>query len=325
MRCQSLPVTSRKTQTFALRARLNAFSAAPATVEGMTKLLAVDGTNLLYRSYHALSASGLSHAGRPVWAVHGLVLQLAKAIEHVCPSHVVVAFDTPGGCPARREIDPGYKATRTSPSEDLAVQLSWAPAVLRQIGVSAIETPGWEADDLLASAVNAASATGASSVIVTSDRDAYQLLGEDVTLRTPDEKTVTVESLMESHGVSPAGYAVLAALRGEPSDNLPGVPGVGPKIAARLVTRFGSLDAISTASDEELLTVVGAKTLTSLRENLHLAKRSAQVATLRRDLPVDIDAAHLAALDPVKVAERLNQLGLASAGRRLGAALTALR
>jgi 5'-3' exonuclease len=291
----------------------------------MTKLLAVDGTNLLYRSYHALAASGLSHAGRPVWAVHGLVLQLAKAIEHASPSHLIVAFDTPGGCPARREIDPGYKATRTSPVEDLAVQLSWAPTVLRQIGVAAVEASGWEADDLLASAVSAASAAGSASVIVTSDRDAYQLLGDEVTLRTPDEKTVTVASLVESHGVSPAGYAVLAALRGEPSDNLPGVPGVGPKIAARLVARFGSLDAIAAASDEDLLTIVGAKTLASLRENLHLAQRSARVATLRRDLPVDIGAARLAAVDPVDVTERLTQLGLASAGRRLGAVLTALR
>jgi DNA polymerase-1 len=205
------------------------------------------------------------------------------------------------------------------------VQLSWAPTVLRQIGLAAVEAAGWEADDLLASAVHTASAAGSASVIVTSDRDAYQLLGDVVTLRTPDEKTVTVESLAEVHGVSPAGYAVLAALRGEPSDNLPGVPGVGPKIASRLVVRFGSLDAIARASDEDLLTIVGTKTLASLRENLHLAQRSAQVATLRRDLPVDLDAAHLAAIDPSTITERLTQLGLTSAGRRLAAALTALR
>ena len=290
----------------------------------MSTLLALDGTNLLYRSYHALSGSGLSHAGRPVWAVHGLVLQMVKAIEHASPSHLVVAFDTPGGCPHRRAIDPGYKATRHAPVEDLAVQLSWAPTVLRQIGVAAVECEGWEADDLLASAVTTATGQGLSSVIVTSDRDAYQLLGERVTLRTPDEKTVTVASLEATHGVSPSGYAVLAALRGEPSDNLPGVPGVGAKTATRLVARFGSLDAIAAASDEDLLTLIGPKTLASLRENLHLSQRSARVAALRQDLPVDLGAAALDRLDPTAVTERLRTLGLESAGRRLGNALSRL-
>ena len=287
----------------------------------MSKLLALDGTNLLYRSYHALSGSGLSHAGRPVWAVHGLLLQMVKALDHAAPSHLVVAFDTPGGCPARREIDPGYKATHHAPAEDLAVQLSWAPTVLRQLGISAVELAGWEADDLLASAVTVASAHGFSSTIVTSDRDAYQLLAEDVSLRTPDEKTVTVESLAVSHGVSPTGYAVLAALRGEPSDNLPGVPGVGAKTAAKLVARFATLDGIAHASDLDLRAVVGAKTVTSLRDNLHLSQRSARVATLRRDLPVDLAAGALAPLDPATVTERLRTLGLESAGRRLGSVL----
>ena len=289
------------------------------------RLLALDGTNLLYRSFHALSDTGLTHAGRPVWAVHGLLLQIAKMIEATRPSHLLVAFDTRHGCAWRRELDPGYKATRTAPVPDLAQQLSWAPSALRQAGLLVCDDPAHEADDILASAVTMAEARGVSSVVVTSDRDAYQLLSPLVTVRTPENKVVTVESLLVSHGVSPQGYALLAALRGEPSDNLPGVQGVGDKLAARLVQTFGSLDALETASDEDLRKVLGPKGILALRRDLHLARRSAGVATLRRDLPLPLETSTVAALDPSLVERALAECGLQTAGRRLAAALRPVR
>lgn len=289
------------------------------------RLLALDGTNLLYRSFHALSDTGLTHAGRPVWAVHGLLLQIAKMIEATRPSHLLVAFDTRHGCAWRRELDPGYKATRTAPVPDLAQQLSWAPSALRQAGLLVCDDPDHEADDILASAVTMAEARGVSSVVVTSDRDAYQLLSPLVTVRTPENKVVTVESLLVSHGVSPQGYALLAALRGEPSDNLPGVQGVGDKLAARLVQTFGSLDALETASDEDLRKVLGPKGILALRRDLHLARRSAGVATLRRDLPLPLETSTVAALDPSLVERALAECGLQTAGRRLAAALRPVR
>lgn len=289
------------------------------------RLLALDGTNLLYRSFHALSGTGLTHAGRPVWAVHGLLLQIAKMIEATRPSHLLVAFDTRHGCAWRRELDPGYKATRTAPVPDLAQQLSWAPSALRQAGLLVCDDPDHEADDILASAVTMAEARGVSSVVVTSDRDAYQLLSPLVTVRTPENKVVTVESLLVSHGVSPQGYALLAALRGEPSDNLPGVQGVGDKLAARLVQTFGSLDALETASDEDLRKVLGPKGILALRRDLHLARRSAGVATLRRDLPLPLETSTVAALDPSLVERALAECGLQTAGRRLAAALRPVR
>jgi DNA polymerase-1 len=289
------------------------------------RLLALDGTNLLYRSFHALSGTGLTHAGRPVWAVHGLLLQIAKMIEATRPSHLLVAFDTRHGCAWRRELDPGYKATRTAPVPDLAQQLSWAPSALRQAGLLVCDDPAHEADDILASAVTMAEARGVSSVVVTSDRDAYQLLSPLVTVRTPENKVVTVESLLVSHGVSPQGYALLAALRGEPSDNLPGVQGVGDKLAARLVQTFGSLDALETASDEDLRKVLGPKGILALRRDLHLARRSAGVATLRRDLPLPLETSTVAALDPSLVERALAECGLQTAGRRLAAALRPVR
>jgi len=284
-------------------------------------LLALDGTNLLYRSFHALSGTGLSHAGRPVWAVHGLLLQIAKMVEVVRPTHLLVAFDTRHGCAWRREIDPGYKATRTPPVQDLAQQLSWAPSPLRQAGLLVCDDPEHEADDILASAVTQAEGRGVRSVVVTSDRDAYQLLSAMVSVRTPEGKVVTVESLKVSHGVSPQGYALLAALRGEPSDNLPGISGVGDKTAARLVQEFGSFEALEAVSDEELRKVLGPKGIVSLRRDLPLARRSATVATLRRDLPLPLVASSLAALDVDALERALTTCGLQGAGRRLGSAL----
>jgi DNA polymerase-1 len=208
---------------------------------------------------------------------------------------------------------------------DLAQQLSWAPSALRQAGLLVCDDPDHEADDILASAVTMAEARGVSSVVVTSDRDAYQLLSPLVTVRTPENKVVTVESLLVSHGVSPQGYALLAALRGEPSDNLPGVQGVGDKLAARLVQTFGSLDALETASDEDLRKVLGPKGILALRRDLHLARRSAGVATLRRDLPLPLETSTVAALDPSLVERALAECGLQTAGRRLAAALRPVR
>lgn len=300
---------------------------APAITVGVVPepcLLAVDGTNLLYRSFHALSGTGLSHAGRPVWAVHGLLLQIAKMVDAARPTHLVVAFDTRHGCSWRRELDPGYKATRTPPVQELAQQLSWAPSPLRQAGLVVCDDPAHEADDILASAVTLAEARGVRSVVVTSDRDAYQLLSPMVSVRTPDGKVVTVDSLRDAYGVSPQGYALLASLRGEPSDNLPGVAGVGEKTAAKLVQAFGSFDAIEAASDEELRKVLGPKGIVSLRRDLPLARRSATVATLRRDLPLDLKASALATLDVEALERALTMCGLQGASRRLGFALRAL-
>lgn len=287
-------------------------------------LLALDGTNLLYRSFHALSGTGLTHAGRPVWAVHGLVLQIAKMVEAVRPTHLLVAFDTRHGCAWRRDIDPGYKATRTPPVQELAQQLSWAPSPLRQAGLLVCDDPEHEADDILASAVTHAEARGVRSVVVTSDRDAYQLLSPMVAIRTPEGKVVTVDALHATHGVSPQGYALLAALRGEPSDNLPGVTGVGDKTAAKLVQVFGSFEALEAASDEDLRKVLGPKGIVALRRDLPLARRSATVATLRRDLPLPLVSSALTSLDVDALERALTTCGLQGASRRLGAALRTL-
>lgn len=286
------------------------------------KLLVLDGTNLLYRSFHALAGSGLTYAGRPVWAVHGLLLQIAKAVEFSSPTHVVVAFDTPGGCPSRLALDPGYKQNRKAPAEELVSQLAWAPNVLRQSGLFVATASGWEADDVIASYATAAASAGLDVLMVTSDRDAYQLLSERVSLRTPDEKFIDLAALRRDHGVTPSGYALLAALRGEPGDNLPGIAGVGPKTALKLVDKFGDLESIASSSEEELVALVGPKTAAAVRRDIALARRTAEVARLNRGLPVDLYASRLVAVDADAARRSLEALGLPTAARRLSTALT---
>lgn len=284
------------------------------------RVLAVDGTNLLYRSHHALGRSGLSHAGRPIWAVHGTLLQIAKAVHNERPTHVLVALDMPGGCPSRRAAQPLYKANRTSPVPELASQLGWAPSALTQLGLQVCGIDNWEADDVLASAVTAAANRGWAATVVTSDRDAYQLLSEQVRVLTPDEKLVTVESLQTEKGLTPAQYANLAALRGEPSDNLPGVESVGAVTAAKLLARFGDLDRIFAATDRELREVVGVKTLANLRRDEGTARTTAAVAQLRRDLPV-VEPTAIAEIDLHRCRHVGVEIGLPQASAKLAWAL----
>jgi 5'-3' exonuclease len=283
-------------------------------------VLAVDGTNLLYRAHHALGRSGLSHAGRPIWAVHGTVIQIAKAIQAEQPTHLLVAFDLPGGCPSRRAMQPLYKGTRSAPVPELASQLGWAPSALTQLGLGVCGVQDWEADDVLASAATAALARGWDVTVLTSDRDAYQLLEGRLQVLTPDEKRVTVDSLQAEKGLTPAQYADLAALRGEPSDNLPGVEGIGTVTATKLLARFGDLDSIFAASDAELRQVIGAKTLLNLRRDEATARTTAAVARLRRDLPVTAPVT-LSELDLERCRHVGVEIGLPQAAAKLAHAL----
>lgn len=284
-------------------------------------LLVVDGTNLLYRSHHALSRSDLRHAGRPVWAVHGLLTSLARLIRHTQPSGMVVAFDSPGGCPHRRALQPAYKATRKPPELDLGYQLEWAPRLLTQCGLYAWQAEGWEADDGLASACERMAALRGRSTVVSSDRDVYQLATGLVDIRQPDGTPVTDAVAREKYGVSLALYPHMAALRGEPSDNLPGVAGVGAKTASRLVAAFGSLEGVLTASDDALRAIVGPSLVNSLRRDAATARLTFEVAQLCRDLPVDLDASTLVSVRPGTLEGLCAESGLPQAGVALAQAL----
>jgi 5'-3' exonuclease len=209
-------------------------------------LLAIDGNSLVHRSYHALARTGAHSAdGAPAWAVRGLLTQLVTAVDRIRPVAVVVGFDDPDRS-LRRERWPTYKAQRGSKLDTLVDQLALAARVLRELGVAVVVPAGLEADDVLASVAGFARSRGLGTVIATSDRDAFALIDETTTvLRIVNggadaSPIMTAERLVLLLGIRPAQYRDYAALRGDASDNLPGVRGIGPRTAALLLCEFGT-------------------------------------------------------------------------------------
>ena len=273
-----------------------------------------------------MAASGLtSRDGRPVWALHGLGTTIARLVEDTRPHRIVTTLDSAGGCPARRLVVPEYKGTRSMPDPDLLAQLKAAPALFGSARLGATTADGWEADDLMASAVAAARRRGWCSVVVSSDRDAYQLLAEDCIVAKPDGTTWTVESLEATLGVSPMGYRHLAAIRGEASDNLKGVPGWGEKTASKFLAVHDDPRVVLDSPDAEaiLTSVVGRSAAVKFIENASLYRRNLSVGELRSDLAVD------AALDNVPDAavtqDALARVGLVAAAAKLSSALRQCR
>lgn len=212
-------------------------------------LLAVDGNSLLHRSFHASARTGFHTAdGRPMWAVRGLLSQLSAAVDRVCADAVVVGFDDPAAS-SRRDRWPSYKSQRVPKPPSLEAQLEAAVEVLRELGVVVAVPPGLEADDVLASAAAYARTVGVTTVVATSDRDSFALIDDNTKMLRILNGGVDASPLLDPArlfmvtGVRPEQYVDFAALRGDVSDNLPGVPGIGPKTAARLLAEFGSARA----------------------------------------------------------------------------------
>jgi DNA polymerase-1 len=208
-------------------------------------VLAIDGNSLVHRAFHAQAKTGTVTAdGRPTWAVRGLLMQLVAAVDRVRPAAVVVGFDDPAES-RRRERWPTYKATRVDKLDTLVEQLAAAIHVLRELGVAVIVPRGLEADDVLASTAAHAKTLDATTVVVTSDRDAFALIDDTTRVLRIINGGVDASPLMSAErlvmllGVRPEQYRDYAALRGDPSDNLPGVRGIGPRTAARLLQEFG--------------------------------------------------------------------------------------
>ena len=212
-------------------------------------LLALDGNSLLHRAFHASAGSGFrTPDGRPMWAVRGVLSQLVSAADRVCADAVVVGFDDPTAS-SRRERWPSYKAHRAPKPPTLELQLRAAVDVLRELGVQVVVPAGLEADDVLASAAAYAPTVGARTVVVTSDRDSFALIGEHTRMLRILNGGVDASPLLDPErlatltGVRPDQYLDYAALRGDASDNLAGVQGFGPKTTARLLAALGSARA----------------------------------------------------------------------------------
>ncbi|WP_409453895.1 5'-3' exonuclease H3TH domain-containing protein [Jatrophihabitans sp.] len=259
-------------------------------------VLVIDGNSLVHRSFHA-QARTASHTadGRPCWAVRGLLMQLVAAVDRIRPAAVVVGFDDPGKS-VRRDRWPTYKATRVDKLDSLIDQLQCAVEVLRELGVAVVVPPGLEADDVLASTAAQAARLGATAVVVTSDRDAFALIDDTTRVLRIINGGVEASPLMNADrlvmllGIRPEQYRDYAALRGDPSDNLPGVRGIGPRTAARLLQEFGSA-AAAFADRDAVRTKFGAGLAAKLADPAARAawELNCQVMTMHADVPMDLD------------------------------------
>jgi len=265
-------------------------------------LLAVDGNSLLHRSFHASARTGFrTEDGRPMWAVRGLLSQLSAAVDRVCADAVVVGFDDPAAS-VRRDRWPSYKAQRDTKPQTLEEQLDAAVELLRGLGVVVAVPPGLEADDVLASAAAYARTVGARAVLATSDRDSFALIDENTKMLRILNGGVDASPLLDPArlemvtGVRPEQYSDLAALRGDASDNLPGVPGIGPKTAARLLAAFGSAGAAfadACGDGARCRAVVGAAVTRTLAtaEARRTWEHNCAVMAMVADAPLGLDLA----------------------------------
>lgn len=255
-------------------------------------VLAVDGNSLLHRAFHASARSGFMLEGRPAWAVRGLLSQLVAAVDRVCADAVVVGFDDRGNS-SRKKRWPTYKAHREPKPDTLTSQLDLAVLVLRSLGVVVVVPPGLEADDVLASVAAQAPALGARTVVTTSDRDSFSLIDDHTRMLRILNGGVDASPLLDPArlamvtGVRPAQYPDLAALRGDASDNLPGVSGFGAKTAVKLLTELDTAEAAfadALAGGERCRSAVGsarARTLatTEARERYDLNRQIMAMVT----------------------------------------------
>ncbi|TYC09078.1 DNA polymerase I [Actinomadura syzygii] len=255
------------------------------------RLLLLDGHSLAYRAFYALPVENFSTtAGQPTNVVYGFANMLANALRDERPTHAAVAFDVSRRT-FRTEAFPEYKAGRARSPEEFGSQLGVLDRFLAAMSLPVLRAPGYEADDVIASLTVRAEAAGMSVLIVTGDRDALQLVGDHVTVlyfyRTASEMIrYTPEAVREKYGLTPAQYPDFAALRGDPSDNLPSIPGIGEKTAAKWVREFGSLDVLLDRADE-----VKGKAGEKLRAAADTVRLNRRLTELVRDLdlPLGLD------------------------------------
>ena len=248
----------------------------------------IDGSSCLFRAFHAIPHLSNSR-GLPTNAIYGFAQTLRRIVRDHNPDYILVAFDARGPS-YRHEIFEEYKAERAPMPEELGVQIPYVKEITRAFGISLLEREGFEADDIIATLVQRLRGKDLRIVVVTGDKDMFQLVDGDVVIYDhAKNREYTAEDVKERFGVAPAYIADLIALAGDPSDNIPGVPGIGPKTAARLIEEFGTVEGIYRNLDK-LPTRALKERLQRHRDSAFLSKR---LATLSADMPLDI---HIKAL-----------------------------
>ena len=268
-------------------------------------LMALDGNSLAYRAFFALPDDMANASGQVTNAVYGFTTMLLTLVKDHKPDGIVVVFDRPEPT-FRHEAIPEYKAQREKAPETLIQQLGIIRELLDVLGITWLEMPGFEGDDLIATMATRAEAEGRDVIIVTGDRDSYQLVRDPHVRVLYNKRGVSDYALydeagiVERTGVTPAQYADYAGLRGDPSDNLDGVPGVGEKTAAKLISQYGDIESVVAAAESQT-----PKLKAGLLEHGQRVIRNAQMMVLRRDVPVEIDLDALSPTPDVAAAGRL--------------------
>jgi DNA polymerase-1 len=249
-------------------------------------LMLLDGNSLAYRAFYALPAENFkTKSGLTTNAVYGFTAMLINLMRDESPTHIAAAFDVSRQT-FRSERFPEYKATRSATPDEFRGQIDITREVLTAMGITALSEPGFEADDIIATLATQADESGYRVLVVTGDRDALQLVNPDITVLYPIKGVSTLtrytpDAVMEKYGLTPEQYPDFAALRGDPSDNLPGIPGVGEKTAAKWIVEYGSLQGLVDNVD-----TVRGKVGDSLRENLSTVLLNRDLTHLVRDVPL---------------------------------------
>jgi DNA polymerase-1 len=292
-------------------------------VAAVSGLLLLDGNSLTYRAFFAIPRDMVTRTGQETNAVFGFTQMLVSLLRDHEPDGVAVAFDRPGGT-FRHERLPSYKANREKQEDTLYQQLDLVRELVGALGLRVVDAEGFEADDVLATLATVARDAGRDVTVVTGDRDSYQLV-EDPHVRVlynkrgvSDYALYDEAGILERTGVRPVDYVAYAALRGDPSDNLPGVPGVGEKTAAKLINAYGGLDGIFAAADEQT-----PKLKENLIANEDHARLNEELMVLVRDVPLGLDATDLdrGPVDVERAGGLLEVLELSRARERLTALL----
>ena len=278
----------------------------------------IDGNSLMHRAFHAVPPTMNAPDGRPTNAIFGFLNMFLKMIDAFNPDGVVVAFDK-GKPRVRMEMLPQYKAQRPPMDPDLHAQFPMIKELLGALNVPILQSEGWEGDDILGTMARLGEEAGCDMLLVTGDRDMYQLVTEHVNVVSTrkglsDVAIMTPESVDDLyHGITPALVPDFYGLKGDTSDNIPGVPGIGPKKASALIAQYGSLDEVIAHADE-----VKGKMGENLRAHIDDALLSRKVATIRTDAPVELDfeATSFPAYSADEVSAALGTLGITAMQNR---------
>jgi DNA polymerase-1 len=251
------------------------------------RLLLIDGHSMAYRAFFALPAENFTTAqGQHTNAIYGFATMLISLLKDEKPTHVAVAFDVSRKT-FRTEIFPDYKANRAKTPDEFRSQMSYLNELVKGFGITQFAIEGFEADDIIATITKQAEREGAEVLICTGDRDSFQLVTDKTTVLYPkrgvsEMARMTPAAVQEKYGMSPDQYPDFAALRGDPSDNLPSIPGVGEKTAAKWIVEYGSLQELIANVDK-----VGGKVGQSLRDNINEVIRNRELTQLVHDAPVE--------------------------------------